>query len=104
MTWFKSRYTRHLEEEVARLRAENRAMLNSLLARRGFPPIDLAAAGAPAQKAAPGGFRRGGKRGEARHRAGALWGGARPRSAPEWPRRGRVRSPRWRGETKRQRQ
>src|SRR3989442_9131078 len=50
--WFKSHYTRHLEEEVARLQAENRAMLNSLLARSGFPPIDLAAAGGPPKKLA----------------------------------------------------
>jgi hypothetical protein len=28
-----------LEEEVARLRAENRALVNSLLGTAGFPPI-----------------------------------------------------------------
>ena len=36
----RSRYIRSLEEEVARLRAENRALTNSLLGTAGFPPID----------------------------------------------------------------
>ena len=36
-----NRYTRALEEEVARLRAENRALVNSLLGTAGFPPISL---------------------------------------------------------------
>ena len=35
------RYTRTLEDEVERLRAENRALLNSLLGAAGFPPIHL---------------------------------------------------------------
>jgi hypothetical protein len=50
MTWLrellKSSYTRLLEEqcaakdeELARLRSENRAMLNSLLATAGCPPV-----------------------------------------------------------------
>ena len=43
MTWLarnaRSRYVRLLEEEVARLRAENRALVNSLLGTAGFPPI-----------------------------------------------------------------
>ena len=30
-----------LEEEVARLRGENRALMNSLLGTAGFPPISL---------------------------------------------------------------
>jgi hypothetical protein len=30
-----------LEEEVARLRGENRALVNSLLGTAGFPPISL---------------------------------------------------------------
>jgi hypothetical protein len=30
-----------LEEDVARLRAENRALVNSLLGTAGFPPISL---------------------------------------------------------------
>ena len=35
----RSRYVLLLEEEVARLRAENRALVNSLLGTAGFPPI-----------------------------------------------------------------
>jgi hypothetical protein len=38
-----TRYTRLLEEEVARLRAENRAMMNSLLGTAGVPPVDFPA-------------------------------------------------------------
>ncbi len=48
MTWTKfwhwlttSRYTRTLEEEVARLRAENRALVNSLLGTAGVPPLQV---------------------------------------------------------------
>jgi hypothetical protein len=45
MTWMaahlRSRYVRALEEDVARLRAENRALVNSLLGTAGFPPISL---------------------------------------------------------------
>ena len=37
----RSRYVRMLEEEVARLRAENHALVNSLLGTAGFPPISL---------------------------------------------------------------
>ena len=37
----RGRYVRMLEEEVARLRAENRALVNSLLGTAGFPPISL---------------------------------------------------------------
>lgn len=44
----RSRYVRLLEEEVAReraenerLRAENRALLNSLLGTAGFPPVEF---------------------------------------------------------------
>jgi hypothetical protein len=39
---FKTRYVGLLEEEVARLRAENRALLNSLLGTAGFPPVEFA--------------------------------------------------------------
>ena len=43
LTWLarhaRSRYVRMMEEEVARLRAENRALVNSLLGTAGFPPI-----------------------------------------------------------------
>jgi hypothetical protein len=45
LTWMarhaRSRYVRMMEEEVARLRAENRALVNSLLGTAGFPPISL---------------------------------------------------------------
>jgi len=34
------RYVGLLEGEVARLRAENRALTNSLLGTAGFPPVD----------------------------------------------------------------
>lgn len=36
----RGRYVRMLEEEVARLRAENRALTNSLLGTAGFPPVE----------------------------------------------------------------
>ena len=35
------RYTRSLEEEIARLRAENRALVNSILGVAGIPPLKL---------------------------------------------------------------
>lgn len=35
-----SRYVELLEREVERLRAENRALTNSLLGTAGFPPVD----------------------------------------------------------------
>jgi hypothetical protein len=35
------RYVRMLEDEVARLRAENHALTNSLLGTAGFPPLSL---------------------------------------------------------------
>src|SRR2546422_4398096 len=86
MRWFKSRYTPHLEKKVARLRAENRAMLNSLLARSGFPPIDLAAAGAPAKKSAHGEFARGENGGQPRKRSWHQWAIARtPRALKSHP-------------------
>ncbi len=37
----RGRYVRSLEADVARLRAENRALVNSLLGTAGFPPISL---------------------------------------------------------------
>ena len=37
----RGRYVLLLEEELARLRAENRALVNSLLGTAGFPPISL---------------------------------------------------------------
>ncbi len=36
-----TRYTRALEDEVERLRAENRALTNSLLGTVGIPPLDF---------------------------------------------------------------
>ena len=36
-----SRYVGLLEGEVVRLRAENRALTNSLLGTAGFPPVDF---------------------------------------------------------------
>jgi hypothetical protein len=36
-----TRYTRTLEAEISRLRAENRALLNSILGIAGMPPIPL---------------------------------------------------------------
>jgi hypothetical protein len=38
---FRGRYVRLLEAEVARLRAENRALVNSLIGTAGFPPLSL---------------------------------------------------------------
>ena len=37
----RSRYVRMLEEDVTRLRAENRALMNSLLGTAGFPPLEF---------------------------------------------------------------
>jgi len=39
--FFRTRYVGMLEEEVTRLRAENRALLNSLLGTAGFPPVEF---------------------------------------------------------------
>jgi len=48
MTWqdrikrfLTTRYTRSLEEEVARLRRENHALINSILSVAGLPPLRL---------------------------------------------------------------
>lgn len=43
----RSKYVRTLEEEVARLRAENRALINSLLGTAGFPPVEFPEAPKP---------------------------------------------------------
>jgi hypothetical protein len=40
-------YVRLLEEEVSRLRAENRALMNSLLGTAGFPPLEFPEAPKP---------------------------------------------------------
>ena len=49
--WLKSamqsKYVRLLEEEVSRLRAENRALMNSLLGTAGFPPVEFPEAPKP---------------------------------------------------------
>jgi hypothetical protein len=49
--WLKSimraKYVRLLEEEVVRLRAENRALMNSLLGTAGFPPVEFPEAPKP---------------------------------------------------------
>ncbi|MGA7917523.1 MAG: hypothetical protein WCA00_19980 [Candidatus Acidiferrales bacterium] len=43
---FRGKYSAILEAEVARLRAENRALLNSILGIAGVPPITVGAPGA----------------------------------------------------------
>ena len=40
---FRAKYTSALERDVARLRAENRALLNSILGIAGVPPIVVSA-------------------------------------------------------------
>jgi hypothetical protein len=45
-----SRYTRALEGEVARLRAENRALVNSLLGTAGVPPLQSDSSQAPGDR------------------------------------------------------
>ena len=47
----RSRYVASIEEDVARLRAENRALLNSLLGTAGVPPIDPQLAHGPMEHA-----------------------------------------------------
>jgi hypothetical protein len=44
---WRSRYVVLLEEEVGRLRAENRALMNSLLGTAGFPPVEFGEAARP---------------------------------------------------------
>ena len=45
--FLRSRYVGLLEGEVVRLRAENRALTNSLLSTAGFPPVDYPVAPKP---------------------------------------------------------
>ena len=52
--WLQGRYVDLLESEVARLRAENRALTNSLLGTAGFPPVEYPE---PAKPPATGGPR-----------------------------------------------
>ena len=44
---FQTRYVGMLEGEVARLRMENRTLMNSLLGTAGFPPVEFAEAVKP---------------------------------------------------------
>jgi len=44
---WRSNYVQLLEEEVSRLRAENRALMNSLLGTAGFPPVEFPEAPKP---------------------------------------------------------
>ena len=39
--FLQTKYVALLEGEIARLRAENRALINSLLGTAGFPPVDF---------------------------------------------------------------
>ena len=45
--WFRSKYVSALEADVARLRAENRALMNSLLGTAGYPPVEFPEAPKP---------------------------------------------------------
>src|SRR5467141_5394589 len=51
LQWFRgilqTRYVGLLEGEVTRLRAENRALMNSLLGTAGFPPVEFPEAPKP---------------------------------------------------------
>ena len=44
---FQGRYVGLLESEVCRLRAENGALMNSLLGTAGFPPVEFPEAAKP---------------------------------------------------------
>jgi hypothetical protein len=48
-----TRYVGLLESEVVRLRAENRALTNSLLGTAGFPPVDYPEAAKPSACGGP---------------------------------------------------
>ncbi|HXJ04378.1 MAG TPA: hypothetical protein VNH65_04720 [Candidatus Acidoferrum sp.] len=43
----RGRYIERLEADVAQLRAENRALMNSLLGTAGFPPVEFPEAPKP---------------------------------------------------------
>jgi len=45
--FLQGRYVTLLESEVTRLRAENRALMNSLLGTAGFPPVEYPEAPKP---------------------------------------------------------
>jgi hypothetical protein len=46
-TLLRSKYVKTLEADVCRLRAENRALMNSLLGTAGFPPVEFPGAPKP---------------------------------------------------------
>ena len=46
-TILQTKYVEMLEDEVSRLRAENRALMNSLLGTAGFPPVEFPEAAKP---------------------------------------------------------
>jgi hypothetical protein len=50
---FRGRYVGLLEADVARLRAENRALMNSLLGTAGFPPVEFPEAPKPSAWGGP---------------------------------------------------
>lgn len=50
---FRSRYVMLLEEEVERLRADNRALVNSLLGTAGVPPIEDSRSAGPQRRIIP---------------------------------------------------
>jgi hypothetical protein len=50
---WRSNYVRLLEEEVSRLRGENRALMNSLLGTAGFPPVEFPEAPKPSAYGGP---------------------------------------------------
>ena len=87
---WRDRYTRTLEDEVERLRAENRALLNSLLGTAGFPPILPALRDEARQARVPPVRRR------SWHQFAALreWEAAAPTQAPPSPKSPTRQSPR----------
>jgi hypothetical protein len=46
-SFMRSKYIGMLEADIARLRAENRALMNSLLGTAGFPPVEFPEAPKP---------------------------------------------------------
>jgi hypothetical protein len=73
----KTRYTQALEAEVARLRAENRAMLNSILGIAGVPPIPAQESEVAAVREKAGAAREAGDNGQSSRLAAS---GPRPRN------------------------
>jgi hypothetical protein len=59
--WFKSSYTRFLEQEVERLRSEVRRLMDAALESKGLPPITKPAPSEPVhmrQRLTPSQFKR----------------------------------------------